>query len=122
MALEILKENDLLKYTDNHHLQLRLLAKQRWVTHVFLVFDISDTSYDPALGPLPEQNKLSVLIVRLAQKVQAYPANPPAQNKVNKDIARAHNYNGINSVPPFAVDYTFGPLVCLDPCDPALLR
>lgn len=107
------------------HLQpptkLQLLAKQKWATRLFLVFDISNTSYDAELGHLPEQNQLPVLIVRLGQKVQAYPASLPAQNRVNDDIARAHNDNGINSLPPFMVDYTSGPPVYLNPRDPSLL-
>lgn len=122
VAFEVLKDNLLLKHTTyDRRPQLRLLAKQKWATRVFLVFDISNTSYDPELGHLPEQNKLPVSIVRLGQKVQAYLANIPTQNKVNNDIARAHNDNGINSLPPFVTDYTSGPPVYLNPRDPSLL-
>lgn len=76
---------------------------------MFLVVDASNTSYDPSLGHLPEQNRLPVSIIRLAEKVQAYPANPLIQNRVNRDIAQVHNANGIDRVPPFVTDYTFGP-------------
>jgi hypothetical protein len=101
---------------------MRLLAKEKWATRLFLVFDISNTSYDPATAHLPEQNKLPVAVVRLGKTVRAYSANPPVQNRVNKDIARAHNNNGINSLPPFVVDYTSGPPTYLNPRDPSLLR
>jgi hypothetical protein len=114
VALGVLEDKHLQKHI--RQLKPRLLAKQKWGTRVFLVFDISDTSYDPALKHLPEQNKLPVSIVRLGQRVQAYPAN------LYRDIARAHNDNGINGLPPFVTDYTFGPPVYLNPRDPSLLR
>jgi hypothetical protein len=119
VALEVLEDNHLLKYS--RQLKPKLLAKQKWGTRVFLVFDISNPSYDPATGHLPEQNKLPVSIVRLGQSVQAYPANPPTQNQVNRDIAQAHNANGIDSLPLFVTDYTFGPPIYLNPRDPSLL-
>lgn len=121
VAFEILKEYRLLKYVYNFQPKMKLLAKQRWATRVFLVFDISNTCYDPEIGHLPEQNKLPVAVVRLGKTVQAYAANTPAQNKVNKDIARAHNDNGIKSLPPFVVDYTSGPPLYPNPRDPSLL-
>ncbi|KAL2811011.1 hypothetical protein BDW59DRAFT_155593 [Aspergillus cavernicola] len=121
IAVDILKYNNLLEGTYNHQPELKLLAKQRWKTRVFLVFDISNTSYDPNIGHLPNQNKLPVTIVRLGGKVQAYTANPPMQNKVNMDVARAHNDNGINSFPPFVTDYTSGPPLYLNPRNPSLL-
>ena len=88
------------------------------------VFDIGNTAYDAALGHFPEQqqNRLPVSIVRLSNKVRAYPANPPIQNRVNSDIAELHNCNGVESVPPFVVDYTQGPPVYLHLRDPSLLR
>ncbi|KAL4887993.1 hypothetical protein BDV59DRAFT_189545 [Aspergillus ambiguus] len=119
-AYQILKDNNLIHYPHSHQPKMRLLAKQRWQTRVFLVFDIANTSYDPEVAHLPENNKLPVVIVRLSQKVHAYPANPPAQNKVNKDIARVHNDNGINSIPPFTTDYTSGPPLYDNPRDPSL--
>lgn len=63
VALEVLEDNNLLEHTDQP--QVRLLAKQKWGTRVFLVFDISNTCYDPVMGHLPAQNKLPVSIVRL---------------------------------------------------------
>ncbi|PYI10642.1 hypothetical protein BO78DRAFT_335344 [Aspergillus sclerotiicarbonarius CBS 121057] len=121
IAFDILNCKGLLECAYNNRPDLKLLAKQKWETHVFLVFDISNTCYDPSLGHLPDQNKLPVTIVRLSEKVQAYTASPPIQNKVNKDVARAHNDNGINSFPPFVTDYTSGPPVYLNPRNPALL-
>lgn len=118
---QILKENNLMQGPSSHQPELRLLAKQRWQTRVFLVFDIANASYDPQTAHLPEQNNLPVAIVRLSQKVQAYQANPPTQNKVNNDIARVHNDNGINSVPPFITDYTAGPPLYENSRDPSLL-
>ena len=119
VALEVLQDNHLLKHI--RQLKPRLLAKQKWETRVFLVFGISNTSYNPAMGHLPEHNKLPVLIVRLGQTLLAYSANLPTQNQVNRDIARAHNDNGINSLPPFVTDYTSGPPLYLNPRDPSLL-
>lgn len=121
VTLQVLNNNHLLEHTYNLQTQTKLLVKHKWATHVFLVFDISNTSYDPKTGHLPEQNKLPVAIVRLGEKVQAYRANNPAQNKVNNDIARAHNDNGINSLPPFVADYTSRPPLYLNPRDPSLL-
>lgn len=119
VALEVLEDNNLLEHTDQP--QVRLLAKQKWGTRVFLVFDISNTCYDPVMGHLPAQNNLPVSIVRLGQKTQAYPAGPQIQNRVNNDIAQAHNLNGPGSLPPFVTDYTFGPPVYLNPRDASLL-
>ncbi|RAK96565.1 uncharacterized protein BO80DRAFT_366021, partial [Aspergillus ibericus CBS 121593] len=120
-AFNILKSNNLLECTYTHRPSLKLLAKQKWATRVFLVFDIPNTSYDPSLGHLPDHNQLPVTIVRLGERVQAYTASPPIQNKVNQDVARAHNDNGINSFPPFVTDYTSGPPVYLNPRNTALL-
>ncbi|BCS23088.1 uncharacterized protein APUU_31313S [Aspergillus puulaauensis] len=119
-AVDILKCNHLLEGTYDRQPELKLLAKQKWETRVFLVFDISSSSYDPSQGHLPEQNKLPVAIFPLGDKVQAYTANPSAQNKVNRDVARAHNDNGINSLPPFATDYTCGSPFYPSPRDPSL--
>ncbi|KAK9629779.1 hypothetical protein V6000_004827 [Aspergillus fumigatus] len=122
VAFEILQENCLVENTYNHWPKMRLLAKEKWATRVFLVFDISNTSYDPEVGHLPQQNNLPVAIVRLGATVQAYTAAIPVQNKINKDVARAHNNSGIKSLPPFVVDYTSGPPTYLNPRDPSLLR
>lgn len=65
------------------------------------------------MSHLPEKNKLPVSIVRLGQTVPAYPANHPTQNQMNRDIARAHNDPGIDSLPPFVTDYTSGPPIFL---------
>lgn len=122
MAFEILQENCLVENTYNHWPKMRLLAKEKWATRVFLVFNISNTSYDPEVGHLPQQNNLPVTIVRLGAIVQAYTAAIPVQNKINKDVARAHNNSSIKSLPPFVVDYTSGPPTYLNPRDPSLLR
>ncbi|KAJ0413182.1 hypothetical protein BJY00DRAFT_68529 [Aspergillus carlsbadensis] len=121
IAFEILKSNHLLECTYKDQPELRLLAKQNWGTRVFLVFDISNTSYDPTIGHLPEHNKLPVAIVRLGKKNQAYPASPPVQNKVNRDTARVHNSSGVNSIPPFVTNYTTGSPFYPNPRDPSLL-
>lgn len=113
------KNNYLVEYT--HRPELRLLVKQKWETRVFLVFDISNTSYYAAMGHLSEQNILPVFIVRLGQKAQTYPANPQIQKRANSDIARAHNDNGINSLPPFVTDYTSGLPLYPNPRDLSLL-
>lgn len=122
VAFKILQENCLVENTYNHQPKIRLLAKEKWVTCIFLVFNISNTSYNPKVGHLPQQNNLPVIIIQLGTTVQAYIAAIPVQNKINKDIARAHNNSGIKSLPPFVVDYTSGPPTYLNPCDPSLLR
>ncbi|KAI9035089.1 uncharacterized protein KD926_004635 [Aspergillus affinis] len=102
--------------------KMTLLAKRRWQTHIFLVLDISNPAYDPVTGHLPEHNNLPVAFVRLGQEtVHAYAANRPAQNKVNQDVARAHNDNGIGNFPPFVTDYTSGSPLYTNPRDPSLL-
>lgn len=121
VAFQIIKDYNLLNYTFDHYPQMQLLVKQRWETRVLLVFDISNTGYDPRKGHLPDQNRLPVAIVRLSQKEQAYLANFPIQSRVNNDISRAHNLNGINSLPPFVTDYTSGTPQYLEPRDPSLL-
>ncbi|RDW63108.1 uncharacterized protein DSM5745_10219 [Aspergillus mulundensis] len=123
IAFGILKDNHLLEgtYTDQDPPELKLLVKQKWATHVFLVFDISNTSYDPTLGHMPEQNKLPITIIRLSKKIQAYSASAPIGNKVNSDVARVHNASGINSLPPFVTDYTIESPLYPNPRDPLLL-
>lgn len=118
-AIEILKDKDLLEYTSEP--DMRLIAKEKWQTRVFIVFDISDTSYDAAKGHLPEEDKLPVSIVRLGRKLQAYAANGPIQNRINSDVARAHNDHGICSIPPFVTDHTLGPPMYTNLRDPSLL-
>ncbi|KAL2821332.1 hypothetical protein BDW59DRAFT_181235 [Aspergillus cavernicola] len=101
VVFNILKGNHLLKDTYNHQPRMKLLAKQKWETRIFLVFDVSSTSYGPELGHLPEEN--------------------PLPNRLNMDVARTHNNNGINSFPPFVAGYTCGPPLYLNPRDPSLL-
>ncbi|KAL4810497.1 hypothetical protein BDV18DRAFT_131125 [Aspergillus unguis] len=121
IAFDILQDKHLLTGTYDNRPELKLLVKQKWATHVFLVFDISNTLYDPALGHLPEQNKLPITIVRLGKNTQAYPANAPMANKVNTDVARLHNVNGLHGSPPFVVDYTLGSPFYSNPRDASLL-
>ncbi|KAJ5107296.1 hypothetical protein N7456_003971 [Penicillium angulare] len=120
-AIEILKDKDLLEYTSEP--EMRLIAKEKRQTRVFIVFDISHTSYDAAKGHLPEENKLPVSIVRLGRKLQAYPANGPIQNRINSasDGARAHYDHGIGSIPPLVTDHTLGPPMYTNLRDPSLL-
>lgn len=122
IAFKILQENCLVENTYKHQPKMRLLAKEKQATHIFLVFNISNTSYDPEVGHLPQQNNLPVAIVQLDTIVQAYTAAIPVQNKINKDIARVHNNSGIKSLPPFIIDYTSGPPTYLNPRDPSLLQ
>ncbi|KAJ5716481.1 hypothetical protein N7493_008392 [Penicillium malachiteum] len=105
-ALEVLQTNKLVDYTDSEQPEMRLLVKKRWRTHVWLVFDISRTSYDASKGHLPERNTLPVFIVRLGTKSRAYPAEGPSKNQINEGVARIHNLTGPRSVPPFEEDYT----------------
>ncbi|KAJ5626709.1 hypothetical protein N7528_004136 [Penicillium herquei] len=107
-ALEVLQTKKLVDYTNSEQPEFRLLAKQRWRTRVWLVFDISHTSYDASEGHLPEKNILPVLIVRLGKKSQAFSAEGPTRNQINEGVARLHNLTGPHSVPPFEVDYTLG--------------
>ncbi|PTU18770.1 hypothetical protein P175DRAFT_0559597 [Aspergillus ochraceoroseus IBT 24754] len=94
----------------------------RWLAHVFLVFDIANTDYDPEKGHLADQNNLPVAIVRFGKHVQVYRASQPTQKQVNNDISRAHNLNGIGSIPPFVEDHASGTPHYLNPREPQLLR
>ncbi|RAK94943.1 uncharacterized protein BO80DRAFT_498110 [Aspergillus ibericus CBS 121593] len=100
IAFDILSDNHLLEGTYNERPELKLLVKQKWATH---------------------QNKLPITIIRLGKKVQAYSASAPVGNKVNSDVARVHNANGVNSFPPFVTDYTIEPPYYSNPRDPSLL-
>ncbi|KKK17317.1 hypothetical protein AOCH_007726 [Aspergillus ochraceoroseus] len=104
------------------HPPMKLLAKRRWLAHVFLVFDIANTDYDPEKGHLADQNNLPVAIVRFGKHVQVYRASQPTQKQVNNDISRAHNLNGIGSIPPFVEDHASGTPHYLNPREPQLLR
>jgi hypothetical protein len=55
-ALGALRKSQLIKYQDDTDVPLRILAKEKWESRVFIVFDIFNFGYDPALGHLPEHD------------------------------------------------------------------
>jgi hypothetical protein len=57
-ALSALRKSQLIKHHDDIEVPLRILAKEKWDSRVFIIFDIFNFAYDPALGYLPEQNSL----------------------------------------------------------------
>lgn len=78
---KVLLPDDLVHHTSDEHdpflPPMKLLASQKWTSRIFLVFDISNSSYDPHKGQLPEQNNLPPVVVRLGggrggERVQAY--------------------------------------------------
>ncbi|PGH01029.1 hypothetical protein GX51_05465 [Blastomyces parvus] len=81
VAFRAVKSNCLLNRSYKHPPRARLLAKKRWLTHVFLVFDIANVAYDPEKGHLPDHNELPVVIVRFGKRIQAYRANQPTQKQ-----------------------------------------
>jgi hypothetical protein len=104
-AAKCLEESQILrKHEDDLH--IRLLAKHRWPCMVNIVFDTFNDSYDPKQAHLPEHNNLPVAVVRLGKKMSATHANTNLRDKVNKEIAIAHNLNGEDGLPPFLEDHT----------------
>jgi hypothetical protein len=87
----------------------RFLAKDRWDTHTYLVFDLFHDSYDSTRAHLPGQNELPVILVSLrGNKKTAARAGKMIENRVNRDIENLHNWTGIGSQPPFSVDHADG--------------
>jgi hypothetical protein len=120
VALEVLKENCFIDQdyqpddgSENREAAIprdcRFLAKDRWDTHTYLVFDLFHDSYDPVYAHLPDQNALPVIKVSLRRiKRTAVTAGKIIENKVNSDLQNLHNWTGIGSQPPFSVDHADG--------------
>ena len=100
-----------------------LLAQQRYHRFIHIVFDIFHQSYDAALGHLPKSNILPVLVVTFERTDHAQQAQSKLSKLVNTEIAKAHNLNGIDSMPPFIEDHTSGlPPLYLAPREPSWLE
>lgn len=66
VAFQVLNDTQPLSPSGVDGFKIKLLAKTRYTTRVFLVFDISNTAYSPENGHQPQQNKLPVAIVSLS--------------------------------------------------------
>ena len=106
-SISLLQQSDLLSIRDDD-LQELLLVRQRFQRFIHIVFDKFHDSYDAAMGHLPENNRLPVLIVTFGKSSHVRSAEPRLRKLVNTQIAMVHNLNGINSVPPFIEDHTSG--------------
>jgi hypothetical protein len=120
-ALDALRSSRLIEQ-DTMDIPKRFLMKQRERIRDFIMFDIFNNSYNPALGHLPKNN-LPVLVVHFSKdKAYARIAEDGLQKRVNKEIRDAHNRNGIGSIPPFVLDYTTQEApIYMNPRDPSLL-
>lgn len=84
------------------------LAKERWDSRIFIVFDVFHDTYDPDTAHLPGHGDLPVISVCFDRKESASIAGTPMKNQVNVDIRALHNSTGIGSKPPFEVDHANG--------------
>lgn len=108
-ALRILRDMHLIPPdTPNDPSAITFLAKERWDSRIFLVFDMFHDTYDPGKAHLSGQNNLLVLSVSLGQRESASIAGRPMQNKVNSDIRALHNATGLGRRPPSDVDQSEG--------------
>jgi hypothetical protein len=122
-ALSALKKSQLVKYQDDIEVPLRILAKEKWDSKVFIVFDIFNFGYDPALGHLLEHNSLPVLVVQFSGKGEhTRIAEVGLRRRVNREICEVHNRNGIGGTPPYVVDHTAAVPIYMNPRDPSLLQ
>ncbi|POR36999.1 Uncharacterized protein TPAR_02801 [Tolypocladium paradoxum] len=108
VALQLMKENNMVSLAPDDPSSYLFLAKERWDSQTYLVFDIFHDTYDPDNAHLPGQNDLSVISVFLHQKESVSDAGKMLENKVNKDLRSLHNSTGLGSRPPFTVDHADG--------------
>ena len=123
MALDEIREGNLTPPSLLDAPSVRLLAGHKWQSVVFIVFDIGNEGYNSESAHLPEQNNLPVMIVHLRRRRSVKWASAELTDRINEEVAQAHNCHGNHSVPPFMVDYTTGvdPLYP-NPRDASLLR
>jgi hypothetical protein len=101
-AAKVLPETQII----NHDPPNRLMLMQRWPHSICLVFDVHHNSYDADLGHLPECNAFPVRVVFLRRRISSKQASPALRDRVNSEVALAHNLNGEHSMPPFMEDHT----------------
>jgi len=120
-ARETLRERRLIQ--DKTEAPLRLLAKEKWGNRVFIIFDMFNLEYDPALGHLLEHNSLPVLVAQFSGKgVHTRIAEEGLRRRVNRETCEIHNRHGPDCVPPYVVDHTTTVPVYMNPRDPSLLQ
>ncbi|KAF2175330.1 hypothetical protein K469DRAFT_69023 [Zopfia rhizophila CBS 207.26] len=103
-------------------LPIQLLAMHKWPHTIHIVFDIFNDSYDVTLAHLPEHNNLPIVSVHFGQRIKVARTSASLSNRVNTEIALAHNLNGQHGVPPFREDHTRDtPPLYLNPRDPSLI-
>ena len=98
----------------------RLLVKQKWPRHLFLIYDFFHINYDHATAHRPEENNIPVLKVDSREDITFRIAEPPFRARVNGDVARIHNLNGFTE-PPYFDDHSGAAPVYYNPRDGALL-
>lgn len=101
--------------------QVRLLVKQIWPRHVFLVYDFFHVDYDHKIAHLPDNNHLPVMKVDFRNEITIRLAGFEFRTKVNEEVARMHNLNGFKE-PPYSDDHCGETApVYLNPRDVSLL-
>jgi hypothetical protein len=88
---------------------LRHLVTKYWGVATLLVFDLFHPSYDYDTAHLVEKNRLKVQAVHLRRvKNETTAASTALCDKVNKEVAEAHNLTGYGAELPFRIYYTDG--------------
>ncbi|KAI9891521.1 MAG: hypothetical protein M1814_002644 [Vezdaea aestivalis] len=90
------------KKTDN----ARFLIHEKWDRHIFMVFDLFHTSYQPANGHHCEDLPV-VLMFYTNRADRAYMAPLFHRNDTNEQVSEHHNLNGWDREPPYFADHTF---------------
>ncbi|KAI7909243.1 hypothetical protein M0657_011141 [Pyricularia oryzae] len=84
------------------------LAKERWETRTMICFDLFHNDYEPESAHLAEKNQLPVTMIALATDLEIITTTKYIQVQVNQSIREFHDYYGLGSRPPFAVDHANG--------------
>ncbi|EED21224.1 conserved hypothetical protein [Talaromyces stipitatus ATCC 10500] len=107
-ALRVIAENNLYDVTEISVSNTKLLAIQYYRVRKMFVFDISNESYDPAKGHLPEENELPVVVIHLSNRNIASRPHPGECARINETVRYLHDANGFGSTPPFVENHTSG--------------
>ncbi|MCJ1375511.1 hypothetical protein MMC20_006748 [Loxospora ochrophaea] len=109
IAVQKLVDSSLLETNEFSESSLRFLAEERWPNMRQIVFDVYNSSYDARLAHLPDKNNIDVATVYFGQgEARATMASKGVRDRVNAEVAIAHNRAGRHDVPPFVADHTCG--------------